>query len=103
MIDRTGDALSLQIPVDIEGGEQRIARTLQRDLVVAERQHRLLQFRPVLKCLLHQRLRSLRLLRNLLEADAVGGNHRRRRKRGIVQVAGNGLLDDLLLVVEGVL
>jgi len=65
---------------------------LQRDLIVAEGEHSLLKFRPPLKRFLHQRLLRLGFFGNLLEADTIGGNHRRGGKRRIVQVAGDGLL-----------
>ena len=56
-----------------------------------------------LKACLHQILDRLLLLGNLFDAHAVGGNHRGSHQRRIVQVAGDGLLDDLLLVVQGAL
>ncbi len=89
--------------VNVEGGQQGITRALQRDLIVPERKHRLLQFRTLLKSLLHQRLDGLLLLGDLFEAYAVSGNDGRRTQRRIVQIAGDRLLDDLLLIVQGAL
>ena len=56
-----------------------------------------------LKGQLHKIVDRLFLFGNLVDADAVGGNHGRRHQRRIIQVARDGLLDDLLLVVERVL
>ena len=103
IVDRAGDSLPCHVSVDIEYRLQRLARALQGNLIVAERQHGLFQLRPLLKSLLHQLLDRLFLLGNLLHGHAVGGNHRGNGKRRIIQVAGHGLLDDLLLIVEGAL
>ena len=83
----------------VQNWQQRIARAFQRNLIVAQCEYGLLQLRPLLKRLLHQFLNRLLLLGNLLDSHAVGGNHRSGRERWIVQVAGNRLLDDLLLII----
>ena len=59
LIDGTADDAGAVEPVDIERGQQGVACTFQRNLVVAQGEHGLFQLRPTLECLLHERLHGL--------------------------------------------
>jgi len=101
--DRAAEGAGAVKGLQVKDRQQTVLHSLEGDLVDFQVQGRLFHVGAIGLGFAHQIVHGHVLLGYYSEADAIGGNDGGVGKGRIVEVAGDGLLHDELLILEGIL